>query len=224
MFDATSEVAVTQAITDLLAGLILVPMVAVLSIIPSNNQNEKKRWIRLLTFLCASCLLGYAAHYWCRSEWSFKFIWIPLYAVMFEAVNQFVLLAYLIRSSGTHPTAKESILLHILSLAVFLPTVLIWLITGTGTIKIFVIYAAIVSLIGFASLIAPALQKKNHAVRIILLALVPLLPTVYVQIKRDAVWHCIWDFNYNGIAHLLIIAGLIILFIASVLRIRQEKS
>ena len=53
------------------------------------------------------------------------------------------------------------------------------------------------------------------------MALIPLLPASFVQLRHDSMVHVFFDFDHNGIAHLLIIAAIFILFTGAMKRLKE---
>ena len=224
MFNGT-EVAFSQSLTDLLLGLILLPMILALCLQKTNHRALRRRWNVFFAFLSAASIFGFIAHFCCRTPESFRTIWIILYPLMFEAVNAFVLLAVELVTHGARPSRRDSVILHLVALVACVAVLSIWFTYSNALdIRIFTGYALVVALPAFALIGIAAIREKRRCLQIILAALIPLLPAAYVQIKRETAIRLIWEFDHNGIAHLCIIASLFVLFFAARCSLKETLS
>ena len=216
-----AEVNTTCALTDLGAGLILLPMIAVIACRKVERRDEKRLWLLFFAMLAASCLLGFVAHYYCTGI-LFRILWVPLYAMMFESVASFFLLA-LYRLRGRMPRRVIVIGLHAIVLLAYLPIMILDTVFDRDMIRVFVIVAAVLGLTAFAIMIRCALRKGSVAECIVVSALFPLLAAVYFQIRRAGFVRIIWAFDCNGISHLFIILALCLLFAGSLVALRRTE-
>ena len=216
-----AELNTTCALTDLGAGLILLPMIAVIACRKAEKHNEKRLWLLFFASLAASCLLGFVAHYYCTGI-LFRILWVPLYATMFESVASFLLLA-LYRLRGTMPRRIVVVGVHVAALLAYLPIMILDTVFDRDMIRVFVIVAAVFGLTGFGIMIRCAVRKGSAAERVVVSAIFPLLAAVYFQIRRECFVRIIWAFDCNGIAHLLIILALCLLFAGSLVALRRTE-
>lgn len=210
-----TETELTTALTDLAAGLLLLPMIVCICRRNAADPRAKRWWIRFLVLLDGCMLIGFATHYNNARPLLYRVLWVPLFAVMFEVVTVFFLLALFLRSDGRRPRAKEMLYLHLLSLPFFGVCVYFETIRGIQAIKIYAVYAAVVSLTGIALLFRPAFTLKRRPIAWLLASLLPLLPAVYFQLDRRAQFTLFVEFNCDSISHFFIIASEILLFIAA---------
>lgn len=215
------ELNLTGALTDLFGGLMLLPMIAVIACRKTEKREEKRLWLLFFASLAASCLLGFIAHYFCTGM-MFRLMWIPLYAVMFESVAAFFLLA-LYRFREKMPSRGIVIGLHAALLAAYLTIMILDVFFVKDMIRAFVIVAGVVGIAGFWITVRSAVRREGRADRVMLSALIPLLGALYWQIRREGWVRIIWAFNYNGLAHLYIILALCLLFVASLIALKRTE-
>lgn len=211
----------TDSLTDLIGGLILLPMMLVLCRMPASR--ERRRWLALFGLLAGSCLVGFAAHYYFepRSRFWFNLIWIALYPLLYQTVGAFFLLARQIATGGAHPRRRETMAVCVMSTAFALISIaLLWAAETQLDIRLFVCFAAVLGVLSFAQLAPVAFRRHDAGAAYLFLALAPLLAAVYVQIERTAVIHVIWAFNYNAIAHVFVILAEFVFFAAAIRRLR----
>lgn len=213
MMDIAYELNLTCAITDLIAGVILIPMILLLCFKKTEKVLEKKLWLYFLSLLAASCFLGFITHNYCTGK-LFTLMWLPLYAVMYETVNAFFILAEYLRK-GKMPSKKITAILHIVCLVFWLITETMQQILNKDAIRIYAVYAVVLGLWGFVLVIKSAFKKGRICERLLFCALLPLLPAAYFQIERKTQIRLIWMFDYNGLTHLGIILAMFLIFAAS---------
>ena len=218
--DIASEVNLTCAITDLIAGVILIPMIILLCLKKTEKTLEKKLWLFFLSFLAASCFLGFVTHNYCTGS-VYTLMWLPLYAVLYETINAFFILARYLRS-GRLPQKKELLLLHLICLVFWLITEIMEQIMKIDAIRVYAIYAVIFCLWGFLLVIGSAFKKGRSCERLLFCALIPLLPAAYFQIERKTQVRLIWMFDCNGLTHLGIILAMFLIFAAALCSLSKK--
>ncbi len=207
------ELRLTCAVTDLIAGVILIPMIFFVCIKKSEKALEKKLWIYFLTLLGISCFLGFVTHNYFTGR-AFSLMWLPLYTVMYETVNAFFILARYLRSGKMMPK-KEMVILHGICLVFWIVTQVMEQILRISPIRVYAAYAVIFGLWGFVLVIRSAYKKGKICERLLTCALIPLLPGAYFQIERKTQIRLIWMFDYDGLTHLCIIIAMFLMFAAA---------
>lgn len=220
---ALTQVEITGAVTDLLLGVILIPLIITLKFIKTDKALQKKWWFYFLLTLDIACILGFLAHYCFTEPIPNRIIWIPLFTIMYEAVNCFFLSCTAVATNGKRPYKKDVLTVHLVSLACYILTHIIVGVFGADSIMVMTCFNSVIALVGFSFVVKKAIKKGNKSEKLIVSSLIPLLPAAYFQIKRQGFVHIIWDFNHNGISHLLITAGVLILFAAIVVCLKTEN-
>lgn len=218
--DIAYEVNLTCAITDLIAGIILMPMIFLLCLKKTEKKTEKKLWLYFLSFLAVSCFLGFVTHNYCTGT-LFRVMWLPLYTVMFETVNAFFALARYL-SSGKMIPKKEAVILHLICLAFWLVTETMEQILRISAIRVYAIYAVIFGMWGFILVIKSAFKKGRMCEKLLFGAFFLLLPAAYFQIERKTQVRLIWMFDYDGLTHLFIILAMFLMFAAALCSLSKK--
>lgn len=213
----------TAALTDLAAGLIMIPLFLVLLFRRTEKTVLGRLWTLEFGDLAVTFLLGYVAHYYCTGK-LFYLMWIPLYAVMTESVTILCLIAVCF-VTGTAPSRRTVISSQILSLLLYLPNTIVKAFFSTETIRAFVICIGIPGVIAFVFIIRAAFRRGALAEKILSLSLLPLLVVVWLQVRREGLYmKIIWYFDCDGLAHLLLIFSLCIAFFGALLSLRKEPT
>ena len=214
------ELNLTCAITDLIAGVILIPMIFLLCMKKTDKALEKKLWLYFLSLLAVSCFLGFVTHNYCTGR-LFSLMWLPLYTVMFETVNAFFILARYL-SSGKMPSKKEIVILHLICLAFWIVTETMEQILHVSPIRLYAAYAVIFGMWGFILVIKSAFKKGRTCEKLLLGAFILLIPAAYYQIERKTEVRLIWMFNYDGLTHLFIIFAMFLMFFAALCSLSKK--
>ncbi len=210
----------TGALTDLLMGIIIIPMIILLFKKQTDKKKQKRMWIYFFITLCISCFLGFTVHYFCENSNLIKrILWIPLLALLFEVFNCFYLVALSIFSDGDKPEKKDIITIHLISLTAYLVTQVLYYTYNLDIIRSFTVFDTVIALISFTLIIIKSCKKGHIGERILFCALLPMLPAGYFQIKRNTLVKMVWYFDHNGLTHLLVILSVLILFFAVIKRI-----
>lgn len=218
-----SQCEITGALTDLALGVIIIPMVLYLLSVKTEKKSQKKWWIFFFAMLDISSVLGFIVHYFCKSELSSKILWIPLFPMLYEVVNCFLLVSVSIYSDGKKPQKKGILTVHIVSLAAYIITQTAIHLYNFDSIRLLTAFNTVFALIGFALILKKSFQKGSVGERILFAALLPLLPAAFFQIKRNTAVKIIWYFDHNGITHIFIIIGIIILFVSVVIMLKPKR-
>ena len=216
-----AEFNTTCALSDLGAGVVLLPMILITACRKTNRRAEKKLWLLLFASLAASFFLGFVTHYYCEGT-LFARMWIALYAAMLESAGAFFLLS-LYRLRGNMPSRRALVLFHALLLLAYLPIMILESFFFVDMIRPFVIMTGVLGLSGFGIAVRNACRAKGAADRAALAALLPLAAALYWQLRREGWIRVVWAFDFNGITHLYIILALLCLFAASLLALRQKE-
>lgn len=207
-----TQAEITTALTDLLMAAVLIPIIVLIAKIKTDKPRQKKWWLIFFIMLDAACILGFAAHFFCRSELSETIVWIPLYPLIYEVVNCFFLVALAIFSDDRRPKKKDIIIVHAISFFAYFATRVFVHYVDIHDIIPLTAFNTLVGIAGFVLIFLHAKKRENRRERLIFTALIPLLPGAYFQMSRDCLIHIIWDFNEDSITHMFFIVAMILLF------------
>lgn len=220
---AIHEAELTGALTDLLMGVVIVPLLIILCI-RNTPQNRTKFWsVMFFSTLCGSCFLGYLAHNVYTEGMPNFIIWSILLPLMYETFAAFFLFALALITNGAKPTPLYVILAEAYVACAFVFSLFVSPPYNGTHIKILVISGGILALTGFAAILVDSFKKGRIGERIIVASLVFLLPAAYLQFKRTAFVRFIWCFNYNGLAHILIMLGIIAVFVGTMFSLKKRN-
>ncbi|MCQ2478948.1 MAG: hypothetical protein MJ091_07105, partial [Clostridia bacterium] len=211
------------AVSDLALGLILVPIIVAVGLSKTDKKLAKRWWLYFLITLDIACILGFVAHYYCTSPISNRIIWIPLFTIMYEIFNCFFLACVAVATDDARPHKKDVVSVHLVSLACYILTHIIIGVFSADSIMVMTCFNTVLAIAGFVLLVKRSLKKGNIGERIIISSLVPLLPAAYFQIKRKGFVHIIWDFDQNGISHIFIILGVILVFVGIYVILKRKR-
>ena len=217
---AMTEAELTGALTDLFAGAIAIPLIAVLIKTSAAKRREKKYWVSFFICLCVSFLVGFAAHYLIRSEFGQKTIWVFLYFLLIETASLFTLLGICIFTKEKKPDPNLLKIFHAAELPFWLAVVIPETFFGKNMIVPCVAVCSALGVFGFILILLSLIKHGEKSLLLSLLSVVLLLPAAFIQLKHDSFIHIIFDFDHNGIAHVLIAAAVIVLFIGARKRIK----
>lgn len=206
----------------MLIGIIMIPLLLLLIRKKTENMETKKSWVIFMVLLTVSSFLGFITHYFFVRELSFKIIWIPLYALMFATVNSFYFLN--LKLLGSPKFKLNLIIISVLTLTFWLYIEYAEFIEWSNPIRVFIIYVFITALSAFGMVIYLAVKKKHSGSQILLCSLLPLLIAGFFQLKREILVHFIWDFNEDGLAHIFIIIGIVIIFVSAMKSLEEPET
>lgn len=219
---AMTEAELTGALTDLFAGAVAIPLIVILIKTNAHKRKEKKYWVSFFVCLCVSFLVGFAAHYLIRSELGQKITWVFLYFLLIETTSLFALLGICIYTKEKKPDPKLLKIFHSILLPFWLAVVIPETFFGKNMIIPCVAVCSVLGVFGFILILLSLIKHGEKSLLLPLLSVVLLLPAAFVQLKHDSFIHVVFDFDHNGIAHLLIAAAVIVLFLGARKRIKQD--
>lgn len=194
----------TTAATDALLGLAAGAAIACLrrSTPPSLGRAV---WQGALTALAVASVLGAAAHGLALPDGTRELLWQPLYLALGVTMALFVVGA--VRDWRGDPAARR-ILLPMLALALLFYG--ITRLTG-GDFLAFVVYEAAALLFSLAVYLRLAAGPARHGAAPMAAALAVSLGAGVVQASDLGTVRLVWEFDHNGVFHLVQLAGLALL-------------
>lgn len=216
-----TEAELTGALTDLLAGLIIIPLFIILCKTATERKKEKHYWICLFATLDIAFLLGYTVHYHISDPTGQRFVWVFLYWFMLETTVLLLSLGISALTKGAMPDKRLAKRLHLAVIPLYLSVLIPEIVTGRRKIILCVVYCTVIVITGLVLMFFAAVKHGERSAAIPPLALIPLIPASLIQMKHNALLHVLFDFDHNGIAHLLITAAIFVLFAGAVKRLKN---
>ena len=200
----------TNAVIDLITGLILIPLIFILKNVKGDDK-KKRKWLELLALLSLGDILGFLVHGFNFSELIFDILWIPLYAVMILIVLRFFFLAYF-DYYDKEIGKNVRIIIDIIALVDYVICVVNGFLT-VSNIYPYLIFAVIPAVVGFLYYMIMLFKREYSPSIYMVVALVLQLVGFYFQITRRGYLKIIWEFNCDGIYHIFLLITVVILFI-----------
>lgn len=223
MIRFASGVTMTCAATDLIVGLVLIPLTLALKKIKAADEDEKKLWIKLMSVLSAVCLTGFIVHGIIWGKTAYGVIWVGLYAIMFIAVRNFLFVAVHKRYGENGISNNLSRLIDIVSVGLYILMSVLCLI-GINPIRIFTVYGILLIIPGFFLFAMLAKEKGDRCSKLILSALLPQLVGGAFILCRTDVFRFIVPMDHNCIYHLCLLFSVVIFYYAARRSLEGEYS
>jgi len=200
----------TTAIIDLITSI--AGFIAIIFLYKVNGDNKlKKKWIHFFISLSIGNLCGFLFHFFVIDEFVLKFLWIGLFAIMFDIAAMFFLIMLYDLKGDIVPTKKQRIAFVTFSLMAYIITNVV-----TFSYKVdmrpFVIYAIIVVIPGIIIACYLYFKKKRTSMITLAIIVIPQLFGGYFQLTGSGYFKLIVEFNQDGIYHLCLLLTVIILY------------
>lgn len=206
----SSGASMTTAITDLITGAMIIPIIISIRKKKCEDETLKKLWIMFFLFLSIGSILGFFTHFWMWSKKTYSLIWVFLYGVLYQILRSFLELSlYMCKGSKFHKSSEK--LIFFIILITYIITAIMEA-TGHSPIRLFVISGICVGLPSLFLFYRCAVCKRNRCSKIILFAFIPQIFGVIYQLLRQGSFTFIWVFDYNSIYHLCLMVSTIIFY------------
>ena len=196
----------TTAVTD----IILAALASIVSLIvykTGNPRDPKKTrlWAWAFGLLAIASLFGAAAHGYKMSERMNFILWQP--------VNLALGLTVALFAAGVAYDLKGTSLSRAL-VPVFLTTGMIFYaitVLVPGTFIIFKLYEAIAMLFALISYLVLSFRRKHHGYWLMATGIILSIIAAGIQATNSVRFTLIWEFDHNGVFHIIQMAGLVFL-------------
>jgi hypothetical protein len=196
----------TTAATDLLLGLLAISLVLALQWIKSPDLSKKNYWSLMLCFLAGSSILGALAHGFEMSKTANYIIWYPLYFCLIGVIACF-LLGSVHELWRKNRSAKMTPWLLASAFIIYLVTAI------PDFFLLFIIYEGLGMLISLGIFIWLFAHDKNKAALWMISGILVTIAAAAAQALGPFQWRLIWEFDHNGLFHLIQIPGIILIFL-----------
>lgn len=204
----------TCAATDLIVGLVLIPLIILLSKLEANDEKEKRLWISFMKALSVVCIMGFIVHGIIWSKRLYGIIWVALYAAMIIAVRQFFFV-------GVHKHFGENGISDNLRIAIDIVSVALYILLSVlclmsiNPIRIFTIYGILLVVPGFLLFARKEHKTGIEGDRFLMIALAPQIFGAALILKRIPEFKFIVKLDHNCIYHLCLLFTVIIFYFAA---------
>jgi hypothetical protein len=201
------ETELTTAMTDLVLALVCIGLVAIVLRSPVR-RNEPQRalvWAAAFSFLCVAAFLGFIAHGFVLGDSVRDAVWQPLYLSLGLTVSLFVA-GVVIDLSGNPVSRSVIFALAGLGIGFYGVTVLI-----SGAFLVFVLYEALALLFAFLAYLYLALSRRAAWAGWMASGIGVSIVAAGIQATGTLTLRVIWEFDHNGIFHVVQIPGVLLL-------------
>jgi hypothetical protein len=201
----TAQTELTTAATD--ACLALLALVSASYLFRFRRLNSWKilLWCSILALLALGSVLGVVVHGFKLAPTTFNLLWFPLYLSLALAVALFVTIA---TYDGWGLSASRRILPFVL-LAGCVFTVIAQLIVNN--FLFFILYEGLAMLFALGVYLWLAISRRLPGVALITCGILLTILAAVAQTIHSIVFTVIWQFNYNGLFHLIQMVGIVFL-------------
>jgi hypothetical protein len=202
----------TTAVTDAILALVAFFAVYSLSSLRGVNREKAKLWMLIFGLLGIGALLGAIAHGFEMSEIVNRALWMPLFFCLIMVVT-LILAAAILDWKGEAAFLKARPWIVLLGLVAFAVSATLSFFIERYFI-IFIIYQSLAMLFAlFTYMKLWAGQKRNDAAVMTLGILITIFAAVE-QALRLWSFTLIWQFDHNGVYHLIQVVGLFVILAA----------
>jgi MYXO-CTERM domain-containing protein len=196
----------TTAATDLLLGLLALGLLLGLRRLKTGDYLKQKYWMAMYAFLSCASVLGAVAHGFNMSQTTNYILWYPLYLCLASVIVFFVTGA-LHESGGRDLSRKAFPWLCMIAFVVYLLTAI------PDWFLLFIIYEGVGMLVSLAIFIYLFIYKHNKSGFWMILGIGLTIAAAAAQAFGPFYLRLIWDFDHNGLFHLIQIPGIILIFL-----------
>jgi len=208
----------TTAVTDVLLALVAASVcLLTLKAGAINNAKKGKIWGWAFGLLAFAALTGAIAHGFQMSKELNYILWQPLNLALGLTVSLFVVGVILDLTTGSLPK-------YLLPLMISIGT-LFYLVTlfFPGSFLVFILYEAVAMLFSLVVYIVLSTRHRLQGASLMAAGILITIIAAGIQASEAVHFQCIWEFDHNGIFHLVQIIGLLVLYAGLRLDLRDER-
>lgn len=197
----------TTAITDLILTMLAIAMIVSLLKTGLNRDKLKTRiWVGAFGFLAFAAFMGFLAHGFQMSVQLNRILWQPLNLSLGLAIAFFVI-GVMHDYMGNKVPNWFSPLIIFIAVAFYLFTLL-----QPGSFFVFIIYESIAMLFSLVIYIILAIRKKLKGAWLMAAGILITIVAAAIQASGAVFINLIWQFDFNGVFHLVQMIGLVFLW------------
>lgn len=196
----------TTAATDLLLGLVALGMLFALRRLKTDDHLKQKYWMSMSAFLAGASFFGAAAHGFEMSKTVNYILWYPLYLCL-TAVIVFFLTGSVHEWRGRNISKKMLPWLGVFAFVIYLLTAI------PDSFLLFIIYEGLGMLTSLGIFIYLFIRDKNKTALWMILGILATITAAVIQAFGPFQWRVIWEFDHNGLFHLIQIPGILLIFL-----------
>jgi len=195
----------TTAVTDVLLALLALAGLIYVLYLGQGDSWKARLWASAFGLLVLAASLGAVAHGFKMSEQTNQLIWHPLNLSLGLTVALFVV-GVIYDTWGLVAARQALPLLIIVGIAFFGMTLLI-----SGTFRVFILYQTAAMLFALVAYSWLALTGRLEGAGLMAAGILVFMIAAAVQVSEAVSLTLIWQFDHNGLYHLILMAGLLLL-------------
>jgi hypothetical protein len=170
-----------------------------------TSPTKARIWVWVFVFLAIGALFGAIAHGFQMSEKTNHMLWQPLFLSLGLAVSMF--------AAGAIFDLRNGSILKMIVPALLAMGVLFYLVTVfvPGSFLVFILYEAVVMIFALVAYMVLALKNKLPGVWWMVGGIFLTIVAAAIQATESLSFTLIWEFDHNGIFHLVQMVGIVIL-------------
>lgn len=195
----------TTAITDLILTLISIWAVVTIRRAGSTDPIKVRVWTWVFILLSIAAFFGFVAHGFQMSEKTNYILWQPLNLALGLSVSLFAAGAIFDIKNGELP---KMIIPGLIALGIIFYFITVFV---PGSFLIFIIYEAVVMLFALVAYILLAVKGKLPGAWWMVAGIFITIVAAIIQASGSIAVKIIWDFDHNGIFHIVQMFGIVVL-------------
>lgn len=209
----------TTAATDLVLAILAAVIAYGTYKLGNSVQPQKTRiWASVFILLAFAALFGAIAHGFMMSEETNYILWQPLNLALGLGVSLFAAGALFDLRGGSLP---KSIIPGLITLGVIFYFITVFI---PGSFLVFIIYEAVVMLFALAVYFVLAFQGKLRGAWWMVLGILITIIAAGIQASEAIHVQIIWEFDHNGIFHIVQMLGVLVIFLGLAKSFQQAIS
>ncbi len=209
----------TTAATDLMLAIISIVTAFGIYNLGKQVQPVKTRiWVAVFILLAIAALFGAIAHGFVMSEKTNYILWQPLNLALGLGVSLFAAGAIFDLRRGSVP---KGIVPGLLALGIIFYFITVFV---PGSFLVFIIYEAVVMLFALVAYVVLAAKQKLIGAWWMVLGILITIIAAAIQATESVSVQFIWDFDHNGIFHIVQMAGILIIYLGLAKSFQQAVS
>ena len=198
----------TTAATDVILAIVaLIVCIATYRSGKESNPRKGKIWAWAFGLLAFAAMTGAVAHGFQMSDRLNFILWQPLNLALGLALSMFVVGVIFDMTHGSLPKVVLPVMITTGSLFYLITLIF------PGIFLVFILYETVAMLFSLVVYIILGFRKQVRGAWLMALGIFITIIAAALQATETVYLHCIWEFDHNGIFHLVQIVGLLILCI-----------
>jgi hypothetical protein len=207
----------TTAITDLVLTLFSVWALIIIHKRGKSKPGKSRIWKWVFTLLAIAAFFGFLAHGFQMNEKTNYLLWQPLNLALGLSVSLFAAGAIFDMRKGNLPRA---IVPGLITLGIIFYFITVFI---PGSFMIFIIYEAVVMIFALTAYIYLASKKLLTGAWWMVTGIVLTITAAAVQASGSVRVNMIWEFDNNGVFHIIQMIGIVVLVNGLLIDFRSKK-